>query len=435
MKAIIAIALSIMLPFLGMSGVASAQSAVAVHGTIDAVDCQSQTVVLNTANGQQTIAASDNAYADVDATNLPFCSLEGYVGAPATVWVAASGNQLVATAVTVTGPVAAAPVTAEIVAPLPIWGAVLGTVVVAGLLYLVVHGPDGYYYRYPYYGGYYRYYYHSWYRPYTGFYPASAAVITVALPIVGAVLGTVIVNDTTFLVSRDAAGHIYRYPYWGPYHRYYYRPSYRPYTGANARTYTTAAVRRGDPHWDAPAHAMGVVYHAPVGRNIPQHQAQPANHRPIGTAPHQPQPTTQRPMGTVPHQPQPAYHQATNTHRPTNTNTPPHQPQPAYHQATQTHQPTNTNRPPHQPQPAYHQATQTHQPTNTNTPPHQPQPPYHQPTNTPPHQPQTQYRPAGTSPNQPNGAHQSTPSQQNSRQQCGNQQPNQSNQSCSVRSK
>lgn len=85
MKAIIAIALSIMLPFLGTSGVASAQSAVAVHGTIEAVDCQSGAVVMNTANGQQTFAASDNAYMNVDATNLPFCSLEGYVGAPATV--------------------------------------------------------------------------------------------------------------------------------------------------------------------------------------------------------------------------------------------------------------------------------------------------------------------------------------------------------------
>ncbi len=94
MKAIIAIALSLMLPLLGLNGVASAQSTVAVRGTIAAVDCQSGTVVVNTASGQQTFDASNDSYASVDATNLPFCSLEGYVGAPATVWLTASGDQL-----------------------------------------------------------------------------------------------------------------------------------------------------------------------------------------------------------------------------------------------------------------------------------------------------------------------------------------------------
>jgi len=32
------------------------------------------------------------------------------------------------------------------VSPVPIWGIVLGTIIVAGLLYLVVHGPDDVYY-------------------------------------------------------------------------------------------------------------------------------------------------------------------------------------------------------------------------------------------------------------------------------------------------
>ena len=31
------------------------------------------------------------------------------------------------------------------VSPVPIWGIVLGTIIVAGLLYLVVHGPDDVY--------------------------------------------------------------------------------------------------------------------------------------------------------------------------------------------------------------------------------------------------------------------------------------------------
>ncbi|HLN13356.1 MAG TPA: hypothetical protein VK587_09200 [bacterium] len=372
MKAIIAIALSLMLPLLGLNGVASAQSTVAVRGTIATVDCQSGTVVVNTASGQQRFDASNDSYASVDATNLPFCSLEGYVGAPATVWLTASGDQLLATAVNVTGPVAVAPVAAQVVSPLPVWGTVLGTVVVTGLLYLAVYAPDGHYYRYPYYGGYYRYYYHAGYRRYTGFYPASAAIITVALPIVGIVLGTVTVDGNPYLVSRDPAGHVYRYPYWGPYRQHYYRPAYRPYAGANVRTYVSAAVRQGDPHWDAPAHMMAAELHRLPAHGVPQHQAQPAYRQPTNPPAHQPQPAYRQP-----------------------TNPPAHQPQPAYRQPT--------NAPAHQPQPAYRQPT--------NPPAHQPQPAYRQPINPPAHQPQ-----------------------QNSRQQCGNQQ-GQSNQSCQNRGK
>ena len=56
-QAVIAIVLSLALPLLGMGGVASAQSsAVNVQGTIDSVDCQAQTMVVDTPNGQQTFA-------------------------------------------------------------------------------------------------------------------------------------------------------------------------------------------------------------------------------------------------------------------------------------------------------------------------------------------------------------------------------------------
>ena len=256
-RAITAVALSVILPVLGLSGVASAQSAMNIQGTIDTVNCQDATMVVDTPNGPQTFPASDNAFTNVGAANLPFCSLEGYVGAPATVWLAPdSDNQLVVTEITVTGPVATAPALAAGVSPLPLWGTVLGTVVDAGLLYLVTRGSDGNYYRYPYYGAYYRHYYNSGYRPYTGFYTASAPIITVALAILGVVLGTEIVNGDAFIVSRDSGGHIYRYPYYGPYRQYYYRPAYHAYAGPNANVYAKAAVRQGDSHWDAPAHAM-----------------------------------------------------------------------------------------------------------------------------------------------------------------------------------
>ena len=92
------------------------------------------------------------------------------MSAPATVWFALSNNQRMATEVDVTGPVATDPAPTDGILPLPVWGTVLGTVADSGLLYLVSRGPDGNYYRYPYYGGYYGRYYHAGYRPYTGSY-------------------------------------------------------------------------------------------------------------------------------------------------------------------------------------------------------------------------------------------------------------------------
>src|SRR5207244_8820766 len=50
-------------------------------------------------------------------------------------------------------------------------------------------------------------------------------------PIAGIVLGTIFVAGLLFLLVRDHDGHFYRYPYYGPYYRHYYRPEYRPYRG------------------------------------------------------------------------------------------------------------------------------------------------------------------------------------------------------------
>lgn len=135
---------------------------------------------------------------------------------------------------------------AQVLSAVPIWGIVLGTIVVAGLLYLLVHSPDGGYYRYPYYGQYYQTYYRPQYRPYKGYYVESAPIIAVAPPIVGTVLGVVVVNNLQYVVTRDADGHMYRYPYYGPYRQVYYRPAYRPYRG----DFANAPVRQGDERWD-----------------------------------------------------------------------------------------------------------------------------------------------------------------------------------------
>ena len=277
MRRATALVLGAILPLLGLSGVGQAQSSLQIQGTIQAVDCQAQTVVLSGPGSANTIAAAPYTAVLVSATSVPFCTLAQYIGAETTVWLVPTGNEFRATRIDVLGPVAVvpAPPPQVVAAPLPIAEIVLGTIVVAGLVYLLVRDNDGRYYRYPYYGPYYRHYYRPEYRFYFGPYPPLAPVIFVPAPIVGVVVGTVILGGFEHLLARDRDGRFYRYPYYGPYHRYYYRPEYRPYTGS----YHDASVRQGDPHWDAPAyrdaHHQGSPGYRDPGRRAPVPQSTP----------------------------------------------------------------------------------------------------------------------------------------------------------------
>jgi hypothetical protein len=163
--------------------------------------------------------------------------------------------------------------------PVPIWGVVLGTVIAAGLLYLIVHGPDGHYYRYPYYGEYYRHYYHPEYRPYTGFWPSSSVVVTVAPHVAGVVLGVVLIDGHHYVLSRDAGGHLYRYPYFGPYREVYYKPDYHDYHGTYVTNgaYRQAALRQGDSHWDGDKRILAPTFQRPRQAQRPSN---PPNHQP-----------------------------------------------------------------------------------------------------------------------------------------------------------
>ena len=263
MRKPIALLLGTLLPLLGLSGIGQAQSSVQVQGVIQRIDCQAQAIVLSDAatGVSNTIVAAPYTTVLVGATSIAFCALEQYVGAPASAWLVASGNQLVATRIDVLGPAVAVPppvvaapppfpapdpAPAEIASPLPIVGIVLGTIVVAGLIYLLTHDHDGRYYRYPYYGAYHHHYYRPEYRPYLGPSPALAPIITVPPVVAGPVLGTCTVAGLDYLIARDRDGRFYRYPYYGPYRRHYYRAEYRPYYGP----YRDAPVRESDPRWD-----------------------------------------------------------------------------------------------------------------------------------------------------------------------------------------
>jgi hypothetical protein len=283
MRSVVAIALGLLVPFLGLAGVGEAQSTIEVQGTIQAVDCDAQTITVNNGGSVNTIAVTPGTAISIDSANVPLCSLQQYIGAPITVWLAANGNDFAAVQIEVSGaaygpasPPPPAPAYGP--SPLPIVGVVLGTIVVAGLIFLLVHGPDGGYYRYPYYGAYYHYYYRPYYRPYYGYYPAVCPVVYAPVPIVGVVLGTVVVGSLSYLVTRDHDGHFYRYPYYGPYRQYYYRAAYQPYHGIYGSAPLNAPIRQGDPRWDGPSHAGGPGA-APAFRG-PSQQSTPTYRQP-----------------------------------------------------------------------------------------------------------------------------------------------------------
>ena len=326
MRKAIGVLVGVLLPFLGVAGVGQAQSAIQVQGTIQSVDCQSGTVVLSSPPGSNTMAAADYTTVLVNSASVPFCTLQQYVGAPATAWLVASGNEFEVTRIDVVGSVAVAnpPAPVVTIAPLPIVGVVLGTIAVASLLYLLVHDNDGHFYRYPYYGDYYRYYYRSAYRPYTGYWPQSAPVIVVPAPISGIVLGTTLVGGFEYLLARDHDGRVYRYPYYGPYHEYYYHAAYQPYGG----DYHQAPLRQGDPHWTARVNTSEQGELKPV----PVRQTDPAYHG-ANQAPqfHQIQ------QETSVRQPAPAYRGPSQApeFQQVQQETPVRQPAPAYHGANQ----------------------------------------------------------------------------------------------------
>lgn len=281
MRKATALVVGTLLALLGLSGTGQAQSSIQLQGTIQAVDCGAQTVVLAAPGTSNTIAAASYTAVLVNSTSVPFCALTQFVGAPASAWLVASGSEFVATRIDVVGQVAVAPVypvapVTTVVEPLPIEGIVLGTIIVAGLLFLLARDDDDHFYRYPYYGRYYHYYYRPEYRSYRGHYPAETPVITVPQRVAGSVLGTTEVSGLQYLVVRERTGELSRYPYYGPYHRYYYRPEYRPYRGRHP----DAPVRQGDVRWETPANGdwhgnRGTPQFRGIGGSLPMRPDDP----------------------------------------------------------------------------------------------------------------------------------------------------------------
>ncbi len=172
MRKFVATTLGILVATLTISGIGQAQGFTTVQGTIQAVDCQTNALVLRAPDGTHVFPAGPSTAVFVNSTPVNLCALQQYIGSSATVSVAPYANQWVAERVDVyvaatTVPTYAAPASAPTYSTVPPWlGIVVGTIIVGGVVYLLVRGHDGAVHRYPYSGQ-----YGQQYGPYYGPYP------------------------------------------------------------------------------------------------------------------------------------------------------------------------------------------------------------------------------------------------------------------------
>jgi hypothetical protein len=212
MRQAIAIVLGMLLPLLGLSelGEAQAPQSIKVAGTIVRVNCHDLTVALDTGGGPAVYRAAGAATFYANGAGIALCDLQRYMGAPASVWLTALGNDLLITRLDVGGPSAPTAQPTPQPAPVP-YTQPAPSAPAPNVQPGLPADPYTYPSSPPYYG-----------NPYYG-YPGYS--------IAGVVLGTIIVAGLVYLLVRGAGGYLYRYPYYGPYYRYYYRPYYRPYFG------------------------------------------------------------------------------------------------------------------------------------------------------------------------------------------------------------
>jgi len=215
MRQVTALALGLLIALLGWPEVGRAQApqSVRFQATIRAVDCNASTVALDTGARVGVYRAAGAATFYVNGAGVSLCHLQQYLGAPASVWVTALGNELLITQIEIGGPAEIAPPAAQTPAPYT----APPTPPASAPYPYTAPTPAPYPYAYP-----------ATY-PYT-YYPTPAPYYSYP-SVAGVVLGTIIVGGLVYLLVRGATGYLYRFPYYGRYYHYYYRPIYRPYYG------------------------------------------------------------------------------------------------------------------------------------------------------------------------------------------------------------
>lgn len=90
---IAATALGILAVTLSVAGIGQAQSQLPVSGAIEAVNCQTNVLVINGGSGIELFSVAPNATVFVNSSSVSFCTLSQYVGSYAIAWASGEGGR------------------------------------------------------------------------------------------------------------------------------------------------------------------------------------------------------------------------------------------------------------------------------------------------------------------------------------------------------
>jgi hypothetical protein len=86
-------ALGMLAVILSLAGVGQAQSPLPVSGTIDAVHCQTNVLIINGGRGIELFSVAPNVAVFINSTSASFCTLSQYVGSYAIASASAEGGR------------------------------------------------------------------------------------------------------------------------------------------------------------------------------------------------------------------------------------------------------------------------------------------------------------------------------------------------------
>ena len=138
-------ALVILVATLTMSGIGQAQGVTTIQGTIQAVDCQTNALVVKAADGSHVFPAGTHTAVYVNSAPVSLCTLQQYIGQNAIVSLAPYGSQWTVERVDVNvnaspGPAQGQPST-SLISGMPKWAEVaLAAVLIGGVVYIAVNG-------------------------------------------------------------------------------------------------------------------------------------------------------------------------------------------------------------------------------------------------------------------------------------------------------
>jgi hypothetical protein len=86
-------ALGILAVTLSVAGIGQAQSQLPVSGTIEAVNCQTNVLVINGVSGIELFSVAPNAAVFINSTSASFCTLSQYIGSYAIASASGEGGR------------------------------------------------------------------------------------------------------------------------------------------------------------------------------------------------------------------------------------------------------------------------------------------------------------------------------------------------------